>query len=374
MSQVLFDQETLHDFCVKYKLQNFRENQILYEIFKNQNIERDEMTTLPKDLREKLKFEFWILSLTCDETLEEAETTKFWFKNDDGSIIETVLMFHRNKRGEMVDGKPKLNRITICVSCQVGCPVWCVFCVTWKLGIKRNLRRDEILSQIFYANAYVKKRFGKKEDGTLWRIRNVVFMGMGEPLLNYDNIKKTLPYLLDQSKLSLSKRHVTISTVGIIPWIKRLIEDEIDVMLAVSLHAPNQQLREELIPIAKMYKLDDLMKTLDDYVVATDNRIFYEYIMINSITDTTELAHQLAKLLRGKSVHINLIPYNESPTNDFKESSDKNIKKFRYILENKWVTVTVRSSMGREQKSACGQLGYEKVMNSGVSIKTSVSE
>lgn len=218
-----------------------------------------------------------------------------------------------------------------------------------------------MISQILFANTYIKKRFWKKEDGTNYAIRNVVFMGMGEPLLNYENIRKSLEIMLAQDRLSLGRRHITISTCGIIPWIEKLIEDKIDVKLAISLHAPNQELRNQIMPIAKAYPLDELMKTIDRYVKATDNRIFYEYIMIHGVTDKPELAHQLVKLLKGRLAHLNLIPYNENPAIDLKESRKADIQKFKQILEEGGITVTVRDSMGREAKWACGQLGYEKV-------------
>ena len=209
----------------------------------------------------------------------------------------------------------------------------CLFCVTGKLGFTRNLTREEIISQVLYANWYVKQRFGKKEDGTNRGIRNVVFMGMGEPLLNYDEMLKSIEVMLAQDRLSLGRRHITISTSGIIPGIKRLIDDQVDVKLAISLHAPNQTLRNQIMPIAKAYPLDALMQVIDEYVKVTDNRIFYEYIMIKGITDTPVLASQLVELLRGKLAHVNLIPYNPHPAIDLLESDHAAIWKFKAILE-----------------------------------------
>jgi len=366
---VVFDKEKLHDFCKLNKLQPFREKQVLHEVFKNQNVDRQNMSTLSNDLRKKLSESFDVISLEHIQTLEDKETTKFAFRTHDGGVVETVLMYHWSKKDnktnwpkKKIDWK-KLNRITICISSQLWCPVGCVFCVTWKLWIVRSLAWHEIVSQILFANDFVAKKFGKREDGTLRKVRNVVFMGMWEPLLNYENTKKVLPFLLDQTKLSLSKRHITISTVWIIPGIKKLIEDGIDVKLAVSLHAPNQKLREELIPFAKIYKLDDLLAVLDEYVEATNNRIFYEYVMIKDITDTDDLAKELGALLQWKLVHVNLIPYNRNPATDFEESSVSQMKRFKFLLEKRAITVTIRDSMGRDVKSACGQLWYEEVVN-----------
>jgi 23S rRNA (adenine2503-C2)-methyltransferase len=190
-----------------------------------------------------------------------------------------------------------------------------------------------MISQILYANWYIKQQFGKKADATLRAVRNVVFMGMGEPLLNYEQVIQSISVMLAQDRLSLGRRHITISTAGIIPGIKKLIADDIPVKLAISLHAPNQELRNRLMPVAKSYPLDALMQVIDEYVLATDNRIFYEYIMIRGVTDTPELAYQLSQLLRKKLAHVNLISYNANPVLDFLESEAKSIQIFKNILE-----------------------------------------
>jgi 23S rRNA (adenine2503-C2)-methyltransferase len=279
-------------------------------------------------------------------------------------MIEAVILYHRQDEKYQKDDKEKLNRITLCISSQVGCPVNCTFCVTGKLGFKRNLTRDEMVSQVLFANNYIKKKFGKQEDGSLYSVRNIVFMGMGEPLLNYDNVKKAIEIMLRQEAgFSLSRRHITISTAGIIPGIKQLVKDEIPVKLAISLHAPNQALRDKLMPIAKAYPLDELNKAISEYVRATDNRIFYEYIMIKDVTDKPELAKELVEFLKKKLAHVNLIPYNTNPAIDYVESDTITIQKFKKILEDCGITVTVRDSLGRKMKGACGQLGYEKLTN-----------
>lgn len=364
---VLFDEDKLLPFFKENKIQSFRAKQLFFELYKNQNINVDDMLTLPKDVREKLKENFDTLSLKSTKTLEDGETTKFGFVTHDGHMIEAVAIYHYAKKWSKILGtntsssKKKLNRITLCISSQVGCAVGCMFCVTGKLWFTRDLTRDEMVSQILFVNSYIRKKFGKKEDGTLHAIRNVVFMGMGEPLLNYDNVKKSIDIMLQQDRLSLSRRHITISTSGILPGIQRMIDDEMEVKLAVSLHAPNQELREKLIPIAKGYKLKELMELLHKYVQVSNNRIFYEYIMIKDLTDTEALARELAELLRGQLCHVNLIPYNENPVISLQESEISQLKKFKWILEKKGITVTLRDSMGREAKSACGQLGYETV-------------
>jgi len=357
MKSSILDIKKVQEFAKEHKLQPFRVKQIYHEIFKNQNIEFSEMTTLSKELRDQLDQYFFVSSLKIDKIMEDDNTTKVGFRTQDGHIIESVILSHRAKRWN-----EKLNRITLCISSQIGCPINCLFCVTWKMGFKRNLTRDEIISQILVANHLIKQKMWKKSDQTLFGVRNVVFMWMGEPLLNYENVRKSIEIMLRQEAgLSLSKRHITISTAGIIPWIQQLIKDDIQVKLAISLHAPNQTLRDQLMPIAKAYPLDALMKVIDQYVRVSDNRIFYEYIMIKNVTDKPELAQQLAALLKGKLAHINLIPYNANPLIKLQESDETTIRKFQETLEKLHMTVTVRDSMGRKVKSACWQLGYEAV-------------
>ncbi len=358
----ILDAGKLQEFTKERKLQPFRVKQIYQEIFKNQNINFADMTTLSKDLREDLDKEFSVVTLEVDKVLEDESTTKIWFQTHDGFMIEAVIIYHRQDEKYNKNDTKKLNRITLCISSQVGCPMGCLFCVTGKLGFKRNLTRDEMISQIFYANKYIKDKFGKQDDGTLFGVRNVVFMGMGEPLLNYENVKKAIEIMLRQEAgFSLSKRHITISTAGIIPGIRQLIKDEIPVKLAISLHAPNQALRDKLMPIAKAYPLEALERVLSDYVKASDNRIFYEYIMIKNMTDKPELARELVTMLRRKLAHVNLIPYNTNPAISLTESDAAATQTFKKILEEGWLTVTVRDSMGRKMKWACGQLWYEKL-------------
>jgi 23S rRNA (adenine2503-C2)-methyltransferase len=361
----ILDQEKLEEFRQKEKLQPFRIKQIYHNIFKNSIIDFDEMTDLPKDLRKKLKENFYIVSLKATDILEWEETTKINFKNKKWHNFETVLMFHWSKIDKEWNiptwYNKSLNRITICISSQIGCAVGCKFCVTWKLWFIDNLEYTEIVEQLLWANNYIKNKFWKKEDGTWFKIRNVVFMWMWEPFLNYENVKKAIEYMKGQNYLSLSKRHITISTSWIVPWIKKMINDNLDVMLAVSLHSADPKTRAEIMPITQRYPLEELMEVLDEYVKKTKNRIFYEYIMIKDLTDTLEQAKYLAKLLKNRHWHVNLISYNENPVVDYKTPPVENILKFKKYLEEQGITVTTRDIMWREIKWACGQLGYEKV-------------
>ena len=360
----ILDQEKLEEFRKKEKLQPFRIKQIYRNIFKNSIIDFDEMTDLSKDLRKKLKENFYIVSLQATEVLEWLETTKINFKNKKWHNFETVLMFHWLKTQKSwyspEESKNSVNRITICVSSQIGCAVWCKFCVTWKLWFMDNLEYSEIIEQILFANSYIKKKFWKKEDGSLFKVRNLVFMWMWEPLLNYNNVKKSIQYMLWQEFLSLSKRHITISTSWIVPWIQKLINDKLEVMLAVSLHSADPKTREDIMPITQRYSIDELMKVLDEYVEETNHRIFYEYIMIKDKTDTLEQAKYLVKLLKKRYAHVNLIYYNENPIVYYKSTTEENMTQFKNYLEKNWITVTTRDIMWRELKWACWQLGYEK--------------
>lgn len=359
MKKIILDETLLEEFRKEHKLQPFRIKQIYQEIYVNSNIDFQEMTTLSKDLRTQLDEEFEIIPLIIDKILDSETTTKFSFTTHDWHTIESVLMYHYH---ETDDKEKRLNRITICLSSQIWCPVGCEFCVTAKLGFKRNLTWQEMIWQVLFANKFIKNKFGKKEDWTLWKIRNVVFMWMWEPLLNYDNLIKTLEIMQLQNRLSLSKRHITISTSWIIPWIKKLIQDWIEVMLAISLHSPDQIVRWNIMPIAQKYQLPELMEIIKEYIEKTWNRIFYEYIMIDWLTDKKEYAEQLANLLTWQTAHVNLIAYNENPAINLKESSGNRIHLFKKTLENLWVTVTIRDSLWRDVKWACWQLGYEKIM------------
>ncbi len=352
----IFEVDSLDKFLKKNKEQPFRKKQLYNNIFRNHNISFEKMTDISKDLRNKLSKEFFVLSIEATNILEDKETSKINFQTQDGKFFETVLMFHYSKHH-----KWKLNRITICLSSQIGCAVWCKFCVTGKLWLFRDLKYNEIVEQIIWSNKYIANKFGQKEDRTYHKIRNVVFMGMGEPLLNYDNVAKSINFMIWQKFLSLSRRHITISTSGIIPGIQKLIDDNIEVMLAISLHAWTQTTRQSIMPISKTYNIDKLIDILDKYIKTTNNRIFYEYIMIKNITDTETEAKALIKLLRWQLAHVNLIAYNENPTVNFKRSSNNRIHKFKKILEESNITVTIRESLWNELKWACGQLGYEKI-------------
>jgi len=361
MKASIFDQNALEEFRKTHKIQPYRIKQIYKEIFSNYEIDFQAMTCLSKDMRNLFDENFTIVGLEVEEVVEWDETTKFLFKGNDGEVFESVLMYHFHT--EQRTAEKKLNRITLCISSQVGCSVGCIFCVTWKMGLKKNLSWQEILWQVLYSNHYVKTRYWKKEDNTRYAVRNVVFMWMGEPMLNYTAVKTVCEYLTDTKYYGLSRKRVTISTSGVIPGMEQFLKDDLPVSLAFSLHSADQEVRETLIPtIAKFFTIEKLFDVIDRYTEKTGNKIFYEYVMIHNINDSKELAHKCWKLLKGRNAHLNLIPYNKNPAIDLEESTEARIKKFKDVVESYKVPVTVRTNMWRDAKAACGQLGYEKVL------------
>ncbi|MBP9812182.1 23S rRNA (adenine(2503)-C(2))-methyltransferase RlmN [Candidatus Gracilibacteria bacterium] len=341
----IHDEKHIIEMLEKHGHKKFRYTQIENAIYKNLITDFEKMETLPKDIRDLLRDNcfYTSLSIHSEVTSDDGQTTKFLFRTTDDKMIEAVIMRHRSGRN------------TLCVSSQAGCPMACSFCATGKLGLIRNLEFYEIIDQIMIANIVL-----KKEDK---KIRNVVYMGMGEPMLNYENVRESIHIASAQKKLDLSNRRITISTCGIVPGILRLAEDFPQVSLAISLHAPNDEARKRIMPVENTYPIDVLMQALDDYVAKTNKRIFYEYIMIAGVTDRPEYAHELASLLKGKLAHVNFIPYNPGEGimgNGFQPTSKIMIKKFQSTLEDAGIPSTVRHTMGDDIDAACGQLALKE--------------
>jgi 23S rRNA (adenine2503-C2)-methyltransferase len=264
-------------------------------------------------------------------------TVKYLLEMSDGQIIEAVgIPAYKN-------GRNQLDRLTVCVSSQVGCPMKCDFCATGKGGFTRNLDRHEIVDQILT----VQSDFGH-------RVSNVVFMGMGEPLLNVDTVIDSVRSM--NQDIGIGQRYITISTVGIPGQIDRLADRQLQATLAVSLHASNQQVREQLIPSARQYPLSALLEECRNYVNTTGRRVTFEYIVLAGVNDHTEHAHELAQLLKGFQSHVNLIPYNPISEVDYQRPSDRQLQVFMTTLKAKNVAVSVRRSRGLDANAACGQL------------------
>ncbi len=314
----------------------YRLKQAKSALFKDLIEDWREARSLPQELRKKLEencppgIEAKIFSSPKESAL------KALFILKDGFKIESVLLRHSG------------NRNTVCVSSQVGCALRCQFCITGRLGFKRNLEHFEIVEQVLFFARLLKKDNQK--------ITNIVFMGMGEPFLNYDNVLKAIKVLNDKDGFNLGARHFSISTVGFIEGIEKLAKENLQINLAVSLHASDDELRQKLLPINKKYPIGKILEAARHYIEQTKRRVMFEYIMIKDVNDSDNDAQKLAYLLKGIPLSfVNLISYN--PTGVFKPSLPQRIGKFKEILERDGISVTQRYRFGKDIKAACGQLG-----------------
>ena len=312
----------------------FRAKQIYRWLHKSFVTEFSQMSDLSLGLRELLNDNFVIFGCAIEKKLvsEYDSTVKYLFKLHDGEFIESVLM--KYKYG-----------YTVCVSSQVGCRMGCTFCASTLSGVVRNLTPSEILSQIYTIS----------RDNDI-RVSHVVMMGMGEPFDNYDNVLKFLRLVTDEDGVNLSMRHISLSTCGIVPKIYSLMEENLQLTLSVSLHAPTDELRSSMMPVNKKYPVNELIGACREYTLKTSRRISFEYSLVKNVNDTDECAMALAKLLKGMLCHINLIPVNEVTETGCKKSSPERVKRFSDILSSKGFTVTVRRELGSDINAACGQL------------------
>jgi len=325
----------LENFISTFGVKSYRAKQISMWLFQKHAHSIDCMTDLSKDIRKKLIKNSYIGHLTLKRTDQSKDKSrKFLFKTSDNNGIESVLI-------------PERNHWTLCISTQIGCPMKCAFCYTGEKGLKRNLSASEILNQV---GAVLKT--GEFED----KLPNIVFMGMGEPLSNYDNTVKSIQTLLCQWGFNFSHRKVTVSTAGLVPQMEQLAE-ELPVNLAISLNAPNNKIRNRLMPINKRFPIEELITTAKNYPLSKRKRITFEYILIKDINDSDESANELTKLLKGFPCKINLIPFNEHPATSFKQPDEDRITRFRSILLKKKFTAPIRRSKGSDIAAACGQLG-----------------
>lgn len=320
----------------------YRAGQIFNWLYKNFARSIAEMSNLPKELRQFLSDNFEIGGINCVEDVKTSSegTEKYLFRLSDGSFIEGVLMSERSWR-------------TLCVSTQVGCPLACAFCCTGAGGFIRNLSVSEIVDQVLLIDSILMKKSDSEEN----RIRNVVMMGMGEPMLNIENVIKALKLMTAPDAIGLSPKRITVSTCGIPEGIKRLGEADIGVKLAISLNAVDNSIRSKLMPINKKYPIDELIKTCREFPLTKRRRITFEYVLIDGLTASPDDAKKLAKLLKGFSCKINLIPFNphsEFP-NYFPPAPEKTDMFRKYLSENNF-TVAIRYSKGKDIMGACGQL------------------
>ena len=293
-----------------------------------------EMTDQPKALRERLEEE---LPLTVPQKVVMLEsktdgTRKYLFRLADGNVIESVWMKYHHGN-------------SVCISSQVGCRMGCSFCASTIGGLVRSLEPSEMLGQIYAIT---------RDTGE--RVDNVVVMGTGEPLDNYDNVLIFLRMLTDENGLHISQRTVTISTCGLVPNLRRLADEKLAITAAISLHAPNDELRKKLMPVANSYSVKELMEAADYYVETTGRRITFEYSLIDGVNDSASCARELAALLRGRNCHVNLIPVNPVRERNYRRSLVTNVLQFQKMLENEGINVTIRRELGSDIDAACGQL------------------
>lgn len=300
-----------------------------------------EVSNLPKGLREKLDAECPLeIKAQLDKNKSKNKSIKALITLVDDEAIETVLIRQKDKRN------------TVCVSSQVGCALACEFCATGNFGFRRDLKSEEIVEQVVFWSRYLKNE-GKGE-----KIDNIVFMGMGEPFLNYNEFIRAAKFINNPETLNIGSRRMSVSTSGITEGIKKLAGEKMQINLAISLHASNDNLRRDLMPIAQKYNLHEILKTVDNYITKTGRRVMFEYLMMKGINDSDKDAFELIKLLKKPLYMVNLIPYN--PTGRFQASSRERIEKFKKILEESGVAVTVRLSFGADITAACGQLRGKK--------------
>lgn len=335
-----FTLEMLQKWLLENQEPKFRAAQIFDWIYRKKALSFEEMTNLGKELRAKLQAHFRFPSLKLVKTVEssDGETTKFLWELVDGKRVESVLIRSDTRR-------------TVCVSCQIGCPARCAFCASGKEGLKRNLSVGEIIEQVLHIDRHL-SIVGE-------RVCHIVFMGMGEPLENYEAVVQAIQLLNAAEAFQISQRRITVSTVGVVEGIRKLAKEDLQVNLVLSLHAPNQHLRKKIIPYARKYPLDEILLAMDEYAKETRRDITYEYTLLQGINDGIEQAEELAALLRGKQCTVNLIPYNPVDGLRLQRPEKEDIVAFRNLLEAKGIHTTWRYTKGKDIAAACGQLALQ---------------
>ncbi len=313
---------------------SFRAKQIYQWIHEKLADSFEDMTNLSKELRRRLadSYEFTTLHMVDVKISEIDGTRKYLFELPDGHVIESVLMRYRHGN-------------SVCISSQVGCRMGCRFCASTLEGLERNLRPSEMVDQVYRIQKDIKER-----------VSNVVVMGSGEPLDNYDSLVRFIRLISHEKGLHISQRNLTVSTCGIVPGIEKLAKENLSVTLALSLHAPNDQVRRTLMPVAHKYALGDVLKACHDYFEKTGRRLTFEYSLVRGVNDNLEEARALALLIKDQQAHVNLIPVNPIKEREYVQSDEKTIEQFKNYLESRGINVTVRREMGRDIGGACGQL------------------
>jgi 23S rRNA (adenine2503-C2)-methyltransferase len=325
----------------------FRARQIWEWIYQQYAISFDEMTNLPKALRQRLSEEATLapLSPLTQIVSQAGDTQKVLFRLGDGQTIETVLMVYDKRR-------------TLCISSQAGCAMGCTFCATAQGGLARNLSPGEIVAQVLYFARYLAQPDAQPQMAfpRPTSVTNIVLMGMGEPMHNYNNVWTAIRRLTDGDAFGLGARHITLSTVGLVPMIDRMAEEGLQIRLAVSLHSATDEVRSTLVPVNRRWSVDDVLAAVARYIAKTNRRVTFEYALMQGINDSEEMAHALGQKLRNLLCHVNVIPLNPIPDSPFQPTSEEGTRRFVAILDSYGVPATIRLRRGIEINAGCGQL------------------
>ena len=332
-----YTRKQLEDYFESIGEKKFKATQVYEWLYQKKESNFDNFSNIKKEVIEKLKQDFTNNKITIIKKQSSKDTYKYLFELEDKNYIEAVVMIHNYGN-------------SICVSSQVGCNMGCAFCESGRLKKVRNLETYEIVEQILLI-----------EDDLNTRLSSVVIMGIGEPFDNYDNIINFLYIINDAKGLAIGSRHITVSTSGLVPKILEFANIPLQVNLAISLHAPYDELRSKLMPVNKAYNISTLMDAIKEYYSKTNRRVTIEYVMLKGVNDSKEDAIKLAKLLKGLNVYVNLIPYNETNHIEFKKSAKENILAFGKLLQDNNITVTIRKEYGGQIDAACGQLRSKEV-------------
>ncbi len=331
-----YTKEELEKYFLEIGEKKFRATQVYEWLYQKRVYDIDMFSNIKKEIREELKKQFNTDFISIVDRQDDLLTHKYLFKLKDNEYIEAVIMKHD-------------YGVSICVSSEVGCNMGCAFCESGRLKKVRNLDVYEMVEQIILI-----------EEDLKVRISSVVIMGIGEPLDNYDNVISFIKIINDAKALSIGARHITLSTCGIIPKIYELSKLPIQINLAISFHAPTDELRSKLMPVNKVYSITPLIQAIKDYLQVTSRRVTIEYVMLNNVNDSVMYANTLADLFKGMNIYVNLIPYNETNHLEFSRSSKKKINIFYDTLKKRGINVTVRKEFGSNIDAACGQLRGRK--------------
>ena len=322
----------LEKFFIDNGYKKFKAKQVYDWLYKKRVKSFNEMRNISKNVIELLSDSFYFSDIEILTKKEDVDVKKYLFGLSDNNKVEAVLMYHDYGN-------------SLCISTQVGCNMGCAFCESGRLKKVRNLESFEMVMQIL-----------KIEEDIKDRITHVVLMGIGEPFDNYDNVINFIDIINDNNGISLGSRHITVSTCGIVPKIREFTKYDKQVNLAISLHAPNNEIRNKIMNINKAYKIEELIDSIKDYIKVTNRRVTFEYIMLKGVNDTKECAIELSHLLKGINCYVNIIPYNETSHIEFKKSSKNSILEFYDILKKNNISVTIRREFGNKVSAACGQL------------------